>query len=208
LLLHGELGLYIAGAYVDLQPNELLMVLPQVPHAVLGGQGKIEYFGFRAPYLNDKQTVGEIPCRNSNPSSQTERELKAEWGCRIPLSTAENQNCWLIGWSAAKHPSRHLILTYLNFPTLESANTGIGSRLRMPYHQQSWEYYVALKGRKILQIEEELVNVDPGEILEVPPMVRHNVHSREAPYEGLTIQVPVLRENDKVEDSMDFNSPH
>ena len=202
LLRHGEIHLYIAGAFVDLQPNELLMILPQVPHAVVGGQGKIEHFGFRAPFSDDKQIVGDIPSRTPNSSSQTERELKAEWGYRIPLRAPENQNRWLIGFGSAKYPSRHLILANLNFPTLEAANAGIGTRLRMHYHRESWEYYFALRSRKILQIEEELVSVEVGEILEVPPGVRHNVYRREAPYEGFTIRVPIRIEGDKVEEDV------
>lgn len=202
LLMHGELELCIAGAFVNLRPKELLMILPNVPHAIVGGHGKIEHFGFRAPFLNDKQNAGELPPRIPNASSQTERELKAEWGCRIPLAAPENQNCWLVGWGAAKHPSNHLILAYLNFPTLEAANAGIGTRLRMHYHKEAWEYYLALQGRKVLQIEEELVSVDAGEIVEVPPGVRHNVYRREAPYEGFTIRVPVTSESDKVEDDV------
>jgi mannose-6-phosphate isomerase-like protein (cupin superfamily) len=193
------MDLYVDGALVTLQPNELLMVLPGVPHAVLGGRGAIEYFGFRAPYLNDKQNVGDIPSRIPNVPEQ-ERELTADWGCRIPLTAAEHQNRWLIGWGAAKYKSEHLIVAYLNFPTMEAANVGIGTRLRMHYHRTAWEYYVALAGRKVLQVEEELVDVDAGEILEVPPMVRHNVHHREAPYEGFTLRAPVTGDDDKVED--------
>jgi len=200
LLLHGELELHVDGAHVNLQPAELLMIHPQVAHAVVGGQGQIEYFGFRAPFLNDKQVTGELPPRIPIPSSQPERGLAADWGCRIPLTEPENQNCWLIGCGAARHPSRHLILAYLNFPTEETSNAGIGTRLRMHYHRESWEYYIALKGRKTLQIEDELVNVEPGGILEVPPMVRHNIYRREAPYEGFTIRVPIMSESDKVED--------
>lgn len=199
LLRHGEMELYVGGAFVTLQPNELLMVLPGVPHAVIGGRGAIEYFGFRAPYLNDKQNVGDIPSRMQN-ASQQQRELTANWGCRIPLTAAENQNCWLIGWGAAKYKSGHLILAYLNFPTTEAANAGIGTRLRMHAHRTAWEYYVALGGRKVLRVEDELVDVDAGEILEVPPMVRHNVHHREAPYEGFTLRAPVTGDDDKVED--------
>jgi mannose-6-phosphate isomerase-like protein (cupin superfamily) len=70
----------------------------------------------------------------------------------------------------------------------------------MHYHRESWEYYFALRSRKILQIEEELVSVEVGEILEVPPGVRHNVYRREAPYEGFTIRVPIRIEGDKVEE--------
>jgi mannose-6-phosphate isomerase-like protein (cupin superfamily) len=72
----------------------------------------------------------------------------------------------------------------------------------MHYHRESWEYYLALKGKKILQIEEELVTVNAGEIVEVPPRVRHNIYRREAPYEGFTIRVPIIAENDKVEDDV------
>ena len=201
LLLDGELRLYVDGTFVDLRPKELLMIWPRTPHAVVGGRGRIEYFGFRAPWHDDKQIVSDIPSWDPK-FDPAERELNAEWGRRIPLSATENQNCWLFGWGAAKHPSRHLILAYLDFPTVEMANAGIGTRLRMHYHQQSWEYYVAIKGRKIIQIEEELVNVDAGEILEVPPMVRHNIYRREAPYQGFTIRVPIVGKDDKVEDDL------
>jgi mannose-6-phosphate isomerase-like protein (cupin superfamily) len=200
LLRGGELKVYIAGALVTLQPGELLMVLPRVPHAIVGGQGTIEHFGIRAPFLDDKKVVSEIPVKLP-ARDHTERELRAAWGSRIPLTAPENQNCWLIGWGAARYLSQHLIFAYLNFPTQAAANAGIGTRLRMHYHRDSWEYYVALKGSKVLQIEEELVNMEAGEIVEVPPKVRHNVYSREAPYEGFAIRVPVRHESDKVEDS-------
>jgi mannose-6-phosphate isomerase-like protein (cupin superfamily) len=73
LLLHGQLELYIDGVLVDLQPNELLMVLPQVPHAVIGGHGRIEHFGFRAPALDDKLRVGEIPSRLAQSGYRDEK---------------------------------------------------------------------------------------------------------------------------------------
>jgi mannose-6-phosphate isomerase-like protein (cupin superfamily) len=128
--------------------------------------------------------------------------LEAGWGCRIPLTAARNQNCWLIGRGAARHPSGHLIMAYLNFATHQEANAGIGTRLRMHYHRTAWEYYIVLEGRKVLQIEDDLVEVNAGEIVEVPPMLRHNVHHREAPYEGFTLRVPVTGDDDKVEDPL------
>lgn len=201
LLLQGELHIYVASTCFTLHPRELLMVMPGVHHAVIGGQGRIEHFGFRAPSLSDKQIVGEIP-QQVPDANESARERSEEWGCQLPLMAAENQNRWLIGWGRVKQRSSHLILAYLNFPTHEQANAGIGTRLRMHYHREAWEYYVALQGRKILQIEDELVAVNAGEILEVPPRVRHNVHSREAPYEGFTIRVPLTDDGDKVETSL------
>src|SRR5512134_102311 len=76
LLLHGELDLYINGESVSLQPYELLMVLPEVPHAVIGGHARIEYFGFRAPDRDDKKILGEIPAQIRR-SGEMGREFKA-----------------------------------------------------------------------------------------------------------------------------------
>jgi hypothetical protein len=44
------------------------------------------------------------------------------------------------------------------------------------------------------------MDVEAGEILEVPPKVRHKVIWREAPYEDFTIRVPASAGSDKVED--------
>lgn len=201
LLLQGELWLWIAGARVTLQPRELLMVRPRVAHAVLGGQGKIEHFGLRAPCLEDRHPTGKIPDLLP-PTGPVEREFRADWGCRIPLSRAENHNRWLLGTGMAKYASQHIICAYLNFPTEQAANAGIGTRLRRHYHQRSWEYYTVLQGCKVLEIGDELVNVEAGEIVAVLPGVWHNIHHRQAPFEGFTLRVPVLDENDKVEEEL------
>lgn len=97
-----------------------------------------------------------------------------------------------------KFMSTHLCLVYLNFPTTEAANAGLGTRHRLHYHQHSWEYYLVLQGEKVLQIENELVPVTAGEILVVPPGIRHTMHSRQAPFKGMTFRVP-LSVSDKVE---------
>jgi mannose-6-phosphate isomerase-like protein (cupin superfamily) len=184
-LLQGTLNFIVADTRLTLRPQEILMIKPKVPHAITGGTGLIEHFGIRAPALNDKRILGEIPPAQLLAESG-ERELRGEWGCRIPLTPPKYHNCWLIGAGSALFESRHLVLAYLNFPTLEAANAGLGTRHRLHYHQ------------KTLQIENELVELRAGDILEVPPLVKHTLHSREAPYEGFTLRVP-LELQDKVE---------
>lgn len=191
ILLQGELRFVVAGVAIGLRAREILIVQPRVPHAILGGKGPIEHFGLRAPALEDKQPVGELDEDLPSATEGRERELREKWGCRIPLETAENRNCWLIGAGRARFRSSHLILAYLDFRTTEAANVGIGTRHRPHFHERSWEYYVALTGTKILQIEDEVVTVGAGDILEVPPHVRHTLHERQAPYEGFTFRVPV-----------------
>lgn len=201
-LLQGELKVLVAETSVSLKPKEILMMRPQVPHAIVGGEGIIEHIGIRAPAYRDKQCVGDIPEELPPMINERERELRCDWGYRIPLEASHNQNCWLIGTGMARFQSLHLILAFLSFPTTEAANAGIGTRNRPHLHRKSWEYYAVLKGTKILQIENELVKIEAGDILGVSPMTCHVLHSRQAPYEGFTFRVPLLDWHDKVECSV------
>ncbi|MEW6405037.1 MAG: cupin domain-containing protein [Chloroflexota bacterium] len=197
ILLQGELRLLVAESSVTLKPREILAVKPQVAHAIIGGEGPIEHFGIRAPNLNDKHIVGEIPQRLLQ-GIEEERELQRDWGFRVSLEVAKNRNCWLIGAGAARFHSPHLIFAYLDFPTAEAASAGMGTRHRLHFHQRSWEYYAVLKGTSTLQVDNELVRIEAGEILEVSPQVSHTLHGRQAPFEGFTFRVPAEL-NDKVE---------
>jgi mannose-6-phosphate isomerase-like protein (cupin superfamily) len=197
-LLQGELRILVTETLVSLKPKEILLVRPWIPHAIVGGEGLIEHIGIRAPAHLDKQRVGDIPKELPPTTNERERELRRDWGCRIPLGAGRNENCWLIGDGTARFQSSHLVLAFLNFPTTEAANAGIGTRHRLHLHRKSWEYYAVLKGTKTLQIEDELVRLEAGQILEVPPVTCHVLHSRQAPYEGFTFRVPV-EAHDKVE---------
>jgi mannose-6-phosphate isomerase-like protein (cupin superfamily) len=198
VLLRGQYRLWVAGSCLTLKANEILMVQPNTPHAIVGGEGAIEHFILRAPNAGDKQSVGDIPTELPDEMPGP-RELRGAWGCRIPLLAPENQNCWLIGSGQARFASARLCLAYLDFPTFETANAGLGTRHRLHYHQASWEYYIVLQGTKKLQIEDEQVAIQPGEILEVPPGVWHTLYSRQAPYRGFTVRAPLLAWDDKVE---------
>ena len=198
LLLQGELRILVAETLVSLKPKEILLVRPQVPHAVVGGEGLIEHIGMRAPGRRDKQLVGDIPHGHPPMTDERERELRRDWGYRIPLEASSNQNCWLIGAGTARFQSSHLILAFLNFSTTEAASAGIGTRHRLHLHQRSWEYYAVFKGTRILQIGNKVVKIGAGEILEVPPQVCHTLYGRQPPCEGFTFRVPLVLD-DKVE---------
>lgn len=192
----GQLEFLIRDFRLTLHPNEIIMVKPEVPHAILGGTGRIEHFGIRAPTADDKQIVGELE-KDVSLLFERERLISEEWGHRIPLGMPQHKNCWLIGAGSALYKSQHLILAYLDFRTEEAANAGIGTRHQLHLHQKSWEYYVVLEGEKTLLIEDAKVTIRAGEMIEVPPNVRHTLHSRAAPYQGFTIRVPVEL-NDKI----------
>jgi mannose-6-phosphate isomerase-like protein (cupin superfamily) len=197
LVRQGRLRFWVAGISLSLCADELLMVRPRIPHCIVGGDGPIEHFGLRAPAPADRQSVGRIPRDLPELSSEGRRELCQGWGYRVPLGDIRNQNCWLIGLGQARFPSRHLLLAYLDFPTHEAANAEQGTRHRLHLHEQSWEHYVVLEGSKTLLVDGQLVKLEPGELLQVPPGVPHTVYRRQAPYKGFTFRVPVL--DDKIE---------
>lgn len=197
-LFQGELQLLVAGSVFTLKAREVLSVRPQVPHAVVGGDGPIEHFVIRMPGFDDRQTVGEIPAELFSVADEAKRELRFDWGCRAPLTEARYQNCWLFGVGQARFHSDHMCLAYLSFPTDKSADASRRSHLhRLHSHQRSWEYYTVLRGTRILQVEDELVEINEGETLEVPPRVKHILQATRTPFEGFTFRVPWL--NDKVE---------
>ena len=92
----GELRFSIDDFQLILHANEILMVYPGVPHAILGGTGRIEHFGIRTPDRDDKQIVGEL--KQDLPFlDESQRLISGEWGHRIPLDLPQHKNCWLIG---------------------------------------------------------------------------------------------------------------
>jgi mannose-6-phosphate isomerase-like protein (cupin superfamily) len=196
LLLQGRLDLVVAGAPVALLPGEMLFVNAGVVHGVVGGVGPIEHFGFRAPALEDRvshlaRTQSDIIATQDPPPAPG-----GGWGYHIRLADPENRHCWLLGVGSARYRSRHFLFAFLDFPTQAEAAAGIGTRLRMHLHRESWEYYVCLRGSKTLQVEDERVEVHPRQMLVVNPGARHNVIERQAPYVGFTFRVPIL--DDKV----------
>jgi mannose-6-phosphate isomerase-like protein (cupin superfamily) len=192
----GELRLWVDGSVFTLGPHETLLVRPHVPHSIVGRRGPIEHFVLRMPAYDDRQSLGEVSAEVPPATAEEERALERDWGCRVPLMETCYQNCWLFGVGRARFHSEHMCLAYLSFPTAESVDAD-GHPHRLHLHQESWEYYTVMCGARILQIEEEMVEVKAGEILEVPPRTRHVLHGTRTPCEGFTFRVPRL--DDKIE---------
>ena len=192
----GELHALVDGATMTLKPHEVLMIKPGVPHAVVGGTGPIEHFVLRMPAVEDRQVVGRIPTEATAEAAGDGRVLQARWGCRVPLGEVRYQNCWLFGVGEARFHSSVMCLAYVAFPTAQSLATDRHPH-RLHLHRESWEFYVVLRGTRVLRIEQELVEIGSGEILAVPPRVKHVLHSTEPPCESFEFRVPRL--NDKVE---------
>jgi len=172
------------------------MIKPSVPHALVGGTGPIEHFALRMPAAEDRQVMNRTPGDAAAVAEGGKRVLQREWGCRVPLAEARYQNCWLFGVGQAHFRSDVMCLAYLDFPSAESLGAD-DHRHRLHLHRESWEFYVVLQGTRVLRIEQELAEVSAGEVLAVPPWVKHVLHGTETPFVGFTFRTPLL--NDKVE---------
>ncbi|MGD2166158.1 MAG: cupin domain-containing protein [Anaerolineae bacterium] len=193
----GELRLLIDRVVLTLRPDEALLVRPHVPHSMVGGRGPSEHFVLRIPAYDDRETVGEVPPEVSLPVGESERALQLNWGCRVSLTRTRFQNCWLFGVGQARFRSDHICLAYLDLPTEQSAHANWRSHPNQWHaHRESWEFYTVLVGKKTLRIDDELVEIEAGEILEVPPGVKHVPEAIETPSQGFTFRAP--RPDDKV----------
>ena len=196
-LLQGKLWVWVGGVLVTLRPNELLQVKAQVPHAIVKGKGAIEHLVIRVPASNDKQTISQLPAKFPPLYKEKERELREDWGCRVSIQVVDNQNCWLFGVGQARFQSSLLGLAYIKYTHPETADAYRESyQHQLHIHRDSWEYYAVLRGSEVLQVEDEYVEIKDGEILGVPPQVKHVFHELQTPFEGFTLRTPLL--NDKV----------
>jgi mannose-6-phosphate isomerase-like protein (cupin superfamily) len=197
-LLSGKLWLLVDDQLITLEPNEFLQVRKNISHAVVKGEGKIEHFIIRVPASEDRKVWGGIPEEMPELAQRQERELREDWGNRVSIENEENRDCWLFGIGQAKLHSPQMCLAYMRYPTQKVAD-GYKKAYHHCYHAhlESWEYYTVLAGAKTLRVEDEYVTVNAGEILEVPPGVKHIFHELKAPFEGFTFRTPVL--NDKIE---------
>ena len=187
LLLRGELQLLVEGSVFTLRPDEILQVKPRTPRAIVGGSGQIELFVLRALAPEDRHSIGPVPLGLSPTRDESERDFTSNWGCRASLMEEHHQNCWLFGIGRAHYNSDNLCLAYMNLPTAESVNTSRASHNHhLHIHKESFEYYAVLMGSQILRIEDDFVEVNEGEIVEVPPNVRHVEQATNAPFERWT----------------------
>jgi len=192
-LLQGKLWFLVGDSVISLMPQEILLVKPQVPHAIVKGRGVTKNFGIRTPARNDYHFISKIPGKFPPVSEEKVRELRRDWGYRIQVSKIHKRNFPLIGIGDAQFYSPHIVLTYQNFPTARDENPEVSKQSNcLHLHKESWEYYLTIKGSKILQVEDEILVIKTGEILEVPPQAQHNVIDLQTPYQGLVFRSPIL----------------
>jgi mannose-6-phosphate isomerase-like protein (cupin superfamily) len=189
LLLSGRLDFVVADCLVTLHPYEFLLIQPGIPHAIAGGEGPIEHFGMRAPAVEDKQETGPLP-QGLRPGYEDDRLVLEEWGVRIPLVQSQHQKQLFISSGRDFFTSYHLSVGYFHAPTAEVAAIELQAAQWLPISWDHWVYYLVFHGSQTLRIEDELITIGAGELLEVPPHLKPTPYHIDVPCRGITISVP------------------
>jgi mannose-6-phosphate isomerase-like protein (cupin superfamily) len=188
LLIVGELSFVIGSQVLSLRGGELLLVRPQVPHAIIGGRGPIEHFGIRAPAPPDKRPVDALPSLAGPAVEEQQRELVRDWGFRAVVGAAGSHNAWLVGAPPAPFASERLSLAVLDLPDVSEwreVARRLGER-----RDDEWEYHIVLAGGVALASGVGPVACEAGELIEVAPGVRCGEPTWGTPYRGIAVRVP------------------
>lgn len=191
-IVKGEIWLIIDNKPLILHERNILLVQPNIPHAVVGGKGTIQHYMMKIPHSNDEKIVlNEAPSKEDFLSEyKRNNEEINQNGCFLAdLSMVENQNCWLIGYGSAKYHSEHFVLAYIYYKDEIQFSKEIHPN-QLHYHKESEEWYFVLNGSQKLQIGNEEITIKKNHLLKIPENIPHKLISYDYPYEGMTIRTP------------------
>lgn len=185
----GRLDLEVCGQAVSVPAGYLLGVKEGTPHHVVGGQGPIESFSVRLPGgRRDKVIVqpGQV-CPNDAWFLLDLRAPSSDYqaGACLPTTSPAYSPLWDF-WSGWQ----------------KSLTTWRGQEHH--YHTRGEEYYIVLRGRLDLEVDEQVVSVQPGFLLGVKPGAVHGVVGGREPIDTIFFRVPGGRGDKTVVGSQRF----
>lgn len=175
LVIRGRLDVRVGSQTVAVPAWHLLGARAGTPHRVVGGQGPIESFLVRVP--GDKRDKVVIQQWEICPSDAWFLlDLRApssdyQAGACLPTTSPAYSPLWdfwsgwqksLTAWRGQEHH----------------------------YHTRGEEYYVVLRGRLDLEVDGQVVSVQPGFLLGVKPGAVHGVVGGREPIDSLFFRVP------------------
>ncbi|NPE08772.1 MAG: cupin domain-containing protein [Asgard group archaeon] len=197
LVLEGEITLLVSEKLFKLKKRNFLMLNPNVPHAILGGKGKIQNYIMKIPQIDDERIVIQEGIQSDEILRNTQYvEITAKEGFFADLTKPENHNCWLIGFGKAKHHSLGFSLAYMDFKS-EFDFKEVKHPNDLHYHSSSEEWYFTFNGSQKLMVGEKKIEVPKDFLLKLEMNTPHKVIKRKYPFEGITLRTPNIK-GDKV----------
>lgn len=175
LVIRGRLDLQVVGQAVSVPAGHLLGVRAGTPHRMVGGQGPIESLAVRVPSNTRDKVVVQSgqKCPNDAWFLLDLRAPHSDYqaGACLPATSPAYSPLWDF-WSGWQ----------------QSLNTWRGQEHH--YHTHAEEYYVVLQGRLDLEVDGQVVSVQPDALLGVKPGVVHGVIGGREPIDTFFIRVP------------------
>jgi mannose-6-phosphate isomerase-like protein (cupin superfamily) len=175
LVIQGSLALEVRGQTVFVPAGHLLGVKAGTSHRVVGGQGPIESFSIRMPGNKDDKVVVQQSqlCPNDSWFLLDLHAPHSDYqaGACLPTTNPAYSPLWDF-WSGWQ---RSLI-------------TWQGQEFH--YHTRAEEYYIVLQGRLDLEVDNQVVSVQPGYLLGVRPGAVHSVVGGREPIDTFFFRAP------------------
>ncbi|MCE7736297.1 MAG: hypothetical protein GPJ54_15560 [Candidatus Heimdallarchaeota archaeon] len=199
IVLRGELTAIVHQDCISIRKSELIMIKPGFKSGfkIYKDEKDVEFFTITTP--NKKNPIG-IDTRFDivKPLNlENQRELRREWGVRIPYKSDSFRKRWLFGYGEVPVRSDHVSLALVVVKTEEDFNLMFSAEYYHS-HSKSYEYYVSIKGKDVLLVNGKMVSLSEGEVLVMPPDVCHIRVQMEFPFEGIVLRVPIISEDDKI----------
>ena len=199
-VIQGELWIIIDDFPIILEQNNLLLVEKNIPHALVGGEGRIQHYMMKIPHEKDEKIV-----LHNAPTIEefklfkvgNKENLPKKYGFFANLNESKNQNCWLIGYGNSNHLSDSLGLAYMYIQDKADAEQQNHPN-ENHFHEENEEWYFVINGEQELLVQNEKVKVGAHQLLKIPPNVQHkHLKFLQYPFQGMTIRVP-NKKGDKV----------
>ncbi|MFX1313307.1 MAG: cupin domain-containing protein [Promethearchaeota archaeon] len=201
ILLDGELWMMLDDEPFTLLRNNLLLVQPEVPHMIIGGNQKIRHFVLQVPHQKDRWIQVN---KNTNYDKERIKMAKNHYRCEIDgitgffadLNDKKFQNNWLLGYGEAIYKTQRLCLAYMDLKREQDYNE-MNHIETYHYHEESTEWYFTIKGQQKFLIDNKEISISPGYLLRIPEKTPHLLLSYSYPFEGITLRTPAIP-NDKI----------
>ncbi len=196
----GKLKSIIHEDCISITSSEVIMVKPGYKVGfeayAINANTNIEFYTITTP--NTKQPIEvNTSFHIVEPLNfEDQRELKREWGVRIPYNIETYRNKWLFGFGNVPVLSNHMIWGSVLLKNDEDARLMFENE-HYHYHSDSYEYYFCMDGKDVLLINGILISISKGEVLVVDPGVCHFRIQIQFPFDSIGFRVPLMPEGDK-----------
>jgi len=118
----------------------------------------------------------------------------------LDLNESKNMNRWIVAGPPQVQKNSHFYSEQIQIAYVKNIQKGILTKEPEHYHTSPIEeFYLVIKGKLKVKVENDTITVKPMQILAVPPKKRHKIIAHSQKLQYFTIRAPFSTEKTKIE---------